>query len=110
MAPMPWRFYAQNPGSRDYGRYPDDLLTSNERRALDLELVRNQSLGLYVVILLRTFLNSCSLAIPGRNRCSLNRRQQPQDWAATSPPKLKVVPSARCLISRVSEFTFFNFV
>jgi exopolysaccharide production protein ExoY len=31
-----------------------NLLTSAERRALDLEWVRNQSLGLYVVILLRT--------------------------------------------------------
>jgi exopolysaccharide production protein ExoY len=31
-----------------------NLLTSTERRALDLEWVRNQSLGLYLVILLRT--------------------------------------------------------
>jgi exopolysaccharide production protein ExoY len=31
-----------------------NLLTSTERRALDLEWVRDQSLGVYVVILLRT--------------------------------------------------------
>jgi exopolysaccharide production protein ExoY len=31
-----------------------NLLTATERRALDLEWVRNRSLGLYVVILLRT--------------------------------------------------------